>query len=401
MTRLLIRLFVRDWRSTSDPAVRERYGKFSGMVGIVTNLLLFLCKIAVGVLFHSIAITADAVNNLSDSLSSIVTLVGFKMAAKPADSGHPYGHARIEYISGLIVSFVVFTTGFQFAQSAFGKIFHPEPAGFSPVIVAVLLGSILAKAWQGSFYRTVGGIISSAAVSAAGADSMNDVLSTAVVLAGTVVTRLTGFNLDGYMGLAVAVLVMVTGFKLVRATGDPLLGEAPPKELVDDIYRTIRGYDGILGIHDLNVHNYGPGRCFATVHCEVPAERNVLESHDIIDNIERDFLEKKGIHLVIHMDPVRVDDPKTNQLRKTVKGLLAEISPRIGMHDFRVVWGPTHANLVFDICVSFEFPMTDAELVAAVTEKIRGMRGNFYPVVTVDHDYVPMERGSGPQETKN
>lgn len=392
MTRLLIRLFVRDWKNTADPRVRERYGKFSGAVGIATNLLLFGCKIAAGVAFHSIAVTADAVNNLSDSVSSVVTLIGFKMAAKPADSAHPYGHARIEYISGLIVSLVVFVAGFQFAQTSVGKILHPEPTEFSLIVVAVLALSILLKTWQGSFYRAVGRAISSTTVSAAAADSMNDVLSTSAVLAGAIVTRLTGFNLDGYMGLVVALLIMLTGFRLVRETGNPLLGEAPPRELVDDIYRTIKSYGGILGIHDLAVHSYGPGRCFATVHCEVPAERDVLLSHDIIDNIERDFLEKKDIHLVIHMDPVLTDDPRTNQLRQQVTELLAGLSPEIGMHDFRVVWGPTHANLVFDVCVSFEFPMTDAELLAAITERVRNMPGNFYPVVTVDHDYVPQEK---------
>lgn len=389
MTRLLIRLFVKDHRDTENTKVRERYGIFSGIVGIVTNLLLFSGKITAGVLFHSISVTADAVNNLSDSASSIVTLVGFKMAAKPADSGHPYGHARIEYISGLMVSLVVFVTGFQFAQTSFQKILHPEQTEFSLFVVAVLVVSVLLKAWQGAFYRQIGKTISSATISAAAADSMNDVLSTSAVLAGTVITRLTGFNLDGYVGLAVAIMIMLTGFKLVRETSNPLLGEAPDRELVDDIYRTINSYDGILGIHDLNVHSYGPGRCFATVHCEVPAERDVLLSHDIIDNIERDFMEKKGIHLVIHMDPVTTDNPRTNELKDQVRQLLREISPEIGMHDFRVVWGPTHANLVFDVCVSFEFPMKDEELVGAISQKVRDLPGNCYPVITVDHDYVP------------
>lgn len=394
MIRLLIRLFVKDYRDTENPKVRERYGKFSGLVGIVTNLLLFAGKITVGVLFRSISVTADAVNNLSDSASSIVTLVGFKMAAKPADSDHPYGHARIEYISGLMVSLVVFVTGFQFAQTSFQKIIHPEQTEFSLAVVAVLGASILLKAWQGAFYRRIGKAISSETISATAADSMNDVLSTSAVLAGAVVTRLTGFNLDGYMGLAVAMLIMVTGFRLVRATSNPLLGEAPDRKLVDDIYHTINGYDGILGIHDLNVHSYGPGRCFATVHCEVPAERDVLLSHDIIDNIERDFLEKKGIHLVIHMDPVTTGDPRTNELKTQVGQLLAEISPEIGMHDFRVVWGPTHANVVFDVCVSFDFPMKDEELLKAISKGVRGLPGNCYPVVTVDHDYVPARQNS-------
>ena len=256
-------------------------------------------------------------------------------------------------------------------------------------MIAVLVVSVLLKAWQGAFYRQIGKAISSATVSAAAADSMNDVLSTSAVLAGTVITKLTGFNLDGYVGLAVAVMIMFTGFQLVRETSNPLLGEAPDRKLVDDIYHTIDSYDGILGIHDLNVHSYGPGRCFATVHCEVPAERDVLLSHDIIDNIERDFMEKKGIHLVIHMDPVAMDDPRTNELKGQVRQLLEALSPEIGMHDFRVVWGPTHANLVFDVCVSFEFPMKDEELVEAISQKVRDLPGNCYPVITVDHDYVP------------
>lgn len=392
MTRLLIRIFVKDYQNVQNAQVRERYGLFSGLVGIVTNLLLVAGKLYVGVVFHSIAVTADAVNNLSDSLSSIVTLVGFKMAAKPADSDHPYGHARIEYISGLMVSLVIFVTGFQFAQTSFQKILHPEPTDFSLLIVAVLGGSILIKAWQGSFYRKVGKSISSAAISATAADSMNDVLATSAVLIGAVFTRLTGFNLDGYVGFIVAVMIMVTGFQMVRETSNPLLGEAPDQKLVDDIYQTISGYDGILGIHDLNVHSYGPGRCFATVHCEVPAERNVLLSHDIIDNIERDFLEQKGIHLVIHMDPVTTNDPKSNELKQQVETLLRDLSPEISMHDFRVVWGPTHANLVFDVCVSFEFPMKDKELADRITEKVRRLPGNCYPVITVDHDYVPVNK---------
>ena len=397
MTGFLIRLFIKDYQNTEDAQVRERYGKFSGLVGIATNLLLFIGKMTMGILFHSISVVADAVNNLTDSISSVVTLVGFKLAAKPADSTHPYGHARMEYISGLVVSFIIFVTGLQFAQSSFQKMIHPANMEFSLIMVAVLILSIGLKAWQGAFYRKVGKIISSTAISAAAADSMNDVYSTLAVLAGTIITRLTGFNLDGYIGLVIAIMIMVTGFQLIRQTGNPLLGEAPDRELVDDIYRTINEYDGILGIHDLNVHSYGPGRCFATVHCEVPAERDVLLSHDIIDNIERDFMEKKGIHLVIHMDPVTMNDPHTNELRQQVVQLLAEISPNIGMHDFRVVLGPTHANLVFDVCVSFEFPMTDEELVETISKKVRNLPGNCYPVITVDHDYVPARQT---QDTK-
>lgn len=396
MTRLLIRLFVRNAADTKSPGTRERYGIFAGVVGIVTNFLLFAAKMAVGLLFHSIAATADAVNNLSDSGSSVVALVGFKMAAKPADKEHPYGHERIESISGVIVSMAVAVVGFQLAKDSVTKIIRPEDTVFSWVSVAVLIGSIAAKIWQSRFYQTVGNIIRSATLTATAADSLNDVFSTAAVLAGMILTRLTGFNLDGYIGLAVAVLIMVTGVRLVIKTSDPLLGAAPSKELVDDIYRTILAYDGVLGIHDLIVHNYGPGRCFASVHCEVPAERDILTSHDIIDNIERDFFKNKGIRLVIHMDPIVTNDERTNQMRERVRKIVEEISPEASMHDFRLIWGPTHANLVFDVCVPFGFFMSDRALTDRIKQEVRGLEGNCFAVVTVDHDYVPAE-----QETKN
>ncbi len=399
MTGFLLRLFIRNYKNTESEEVRQQYGKFSGAVGICTNLLLFALKMTVGLLFNSIAVTADAINNLSDSASSVVTLVGFKMAAKPADTKHPYGHARYEYISGLIVSIVIFIVGFQLAQQAVAKILHPENAEFSPVMLTVLVVSILLKLWQGAFYRKTGGAIHSSTLSAAAADSMNDVVATSTVLVGTVITRLTGFNLDGYMGLAVAALILFTGYQLVKETSNPLLGEAPEKEFVDEVYRSILAYDGVLGIHDLNIHNYGPGRCFASVHCEVPAERNVLVSHDIIDNIERDFLLKKGIHLVVHMDPIMTGDEKTNALREQVRQQLLEISPDISMHDFRVVWGPTHSNLVFDVCVSFEFPLSDEELTEKIGERVRSIDEHYYPVITVDHDYVP--RSDPGSSTKN
>lgn len=391
MTNLLIRLFIKDYQNTGDAKVREKYGKFSGAVGICTNIILFIIKIVTGQLFHSIAITADAVNNLSDSASSVVTLIGFKMAGKPADAEHPYGHARIEYLSGLIVSLSILMVGFQMGRSSFDKILHPENAEFSVIMIAVLIISMLIKVWQGMFYRKVGKAIGSSAVEATAADSMNDVFATGAVLVGTVITRLTGVNLDGYMGLAVAVLIVITGVKLIQSTSNPLLGMAPSKELVDDIYHAILEYDGILGIHDLNVHNYGPERCFASVHCEVSASQDIMVSHDIIDNIEREFLTKKGIHLVIHLDPIVTDDERTNELKKQVEKLLYNISPEITMHDFRVVWGSTHSNLIFDVCVSFEFKLKDQELADRITDEIHSIDPNYHAVITVDHDYVPVE----------
>lgn len=392
MTELLIRLFVRDYRNMDRPEVRERYGKFSGIVGIVSNLLLFVMKAVTGFVTGSISIVADAVNNLSDSASSVITLVGFKLSGKPADQEHPYGHARIEYISGLIVSFLILLLGVQLLQESAGKIFAPEEAAFSPVAVVVLVVSCLIKTWQCLFYRKVGRRISSPTIEATAADSRSDVFSTLAVLLGLVISRLTGFNLDGYMGVAVALLILWTGVKVVKETSDPLLGTAPAREVVDDIYRTILSYDGILGLHDLNVHMYGEGRTFASVHCELDAHEDILASHDLVDNIERDFLKQKNIHLVIHMDPIVVDDAPTNALREQVREVLRGISPEITMHDFRVVWGKTHSNVLFDVCVPFGFRYTDAALLDEIANGIYMLGKNYVPVVTVDHSYVPEHR---------
>lgn len=391
MFDFLIKTFVKDYQNKDDEKVRERYGKFSGAVGIATNILLFALKMTAGIVFHSIAITADAINNLSDSGSSIVTLVGFKLAGKPADEEHPYGHARIEYLSGLIVSFVILIVGFQLVQSSFDKILNPQEADFSMLTFAVLILSILIKIWQGLFYKKVGKTIGSSAISATAADSLNDVFATSAVLLGLLITYFTGFNLDGYMGVIVAVVIMVTGVRLIMETSNPLLGMAPSKELVDEIYEKIMSYDGILGIHDLHVHNYGPNRRFASVHCEVAAEQDIMVSHDIIDNIERDFLKDNGIHLVIHLDPIVTSDERTNALKMQVGELIQNISPKIGMHDFRVVWGTTHSNLIFDVSVSFDFPLSDAELTQRISEEVSKLDPSYYVVLTVDHDYVPTE----------
>lgn len=391
MTNLLIRLFINNYENTEDVKVRERYGTFSGIVGIVTNLFLSAIKVAAGIVFHSLAITADAVNNLSDSASSIVTLVGFKLAGKPADAEHPYGHARIEYLSGLIVSFSILTLGLQLVRSSFDKILNPQNADFSAVTIVVLVVAILVKVWQGMFYKKMGKTIGSTAIAATATDSLNDVFATSAILIGTIITELTGFNLDGYMGMAVAIFIMISGIKLIIATSNPLLGMAPSKELVDEIYRKIMNYDGILGIHDLNVHNYGPGRCFASVHCEVSAEQNIMVSHDIIDNIERDFLNQERIHLVIHLDPIVTDDIRTNELKAQVQKIVKKISPEITMHDFRVVWGTTHSNLIFDICVSFEFKIKDDDLSNMISREIYQLDPTYHSVITVDHDYIPVK----------
>lgn len=389
MTNFIIKLFIKDYQKTSNSKVRERYGMVASIIGIFTNVLLFLIKILVGIIFNSISITADAINNLSDSGSSIVTLLGFKISGKPADEKHPYGHARMEYISGLIVSFIILLLGVQLTKSSIDKIIVPQEAKFSMISIIILVVSILIKLWQSLFYKKIGNIINSTTLVATSIDSRNDILSTSAVLIAAIITQFTGFNLDGYMGVVVAIFIIISGISLVNDTISPLLGMAPSKEFVDKIYKKILSYEGVIGLHDLTVHSYGEGKCFASVHCEVPAKQDIMKSHDIIDNIERDFLNQEGINLVIHLDPVITDDEKTNELKSTVEKMINQISSKLSIHDFRVVWGLSHSNLIFDIVVPFDFEMCDDELIQLVSDKVGELNPNYRAVITIDHDYIP------------
>ena len=384
MTDLILRIFVRDYKNTEDPAVRDKCGRVAGAVGIVTNFLLFLMKIIVGTVFHSVSVTADAVNNLTDSGSSVVTLIGFKMASKPADEKHPFGHARIEYLSGVIVSFIVIFLGLQLGMSSIEKIITPEENALTPVALVVLVISILAKLWQCLFYRKVGRMIKSESVEATSKDSRNDVIATSVVLLGAVITMLTGVNLDGYMGAAVALFIVFSGVQLTISTADPLLGQAPEGELVQTITEKMLSYPGIIGMHDLAVHNYGVGRCFASAHCEVDAKNDILVSHDLIDNIERDFSRDLGIHMVIHLDPVIVGDARTDALHCKVQSLVTALYPTVTIHDFRVIWGVTHSNIVFDAAVPFAVKDSDAVITQKLEAEIQKLDPDYRTVVTID-----------------
>lgn len=384
MTDLILRIFVRDHKNTEDPAVRDKCGRVAGAVGIVTNFLLFLMKIIVGTVFHSVSITADAVNNLTDSGSSVVTLIGFKMASKPADEKHPFGHARIEYLSGVIVSFIVIFLGLQLGMSSIEKILTPEENALTPVALVVLVISILAKLWQCLFYRKVGRMIKSESVEATSKDSRNDVIATSVVLLGAVITMPTGVNLDGYMGAAVALFIVFSGVQLTISTADPLLGQAPEGELVQTITEKMLSYPGIIGMHDLAVHNYGVGRCFASAHCEVDAKNDILVSHDLIDNIERDFSRDLGIHMVIHLDPVIVGDARTDALHCKVQSLVTALYPTVTIHDFRVIWGVTHSNIVFDAAVPFAVKDSDAVITQKLEAEIQKLDPDYRTVVTID-----------------
>lgn len=384
----MIRHFIKDWENTSNSKVRERYGVLAGAVGIASNGFLFLIKFLTGLLLGSISIMADAVNNLSDAGSSVITLIGFKISGKPADNEHPYGHARMEYICGLIVSFIIVFLGLQLIGSSFNKILHPAEVEVNAVMLFVLVVSIGVKLWQGIFNRTLGKKIDSAALQATAADSLNDVYATSAVLISALIMKFTGLRLDGWMGLAVAIFITVSGFKLVMETVNPLLGMAPDQGMVQAIQNKIMSYDGVIGIHDLVIHNYGPERCFASVHAEVPAKQDILISHDIIDNIERDFCENMNIHLVIHLDPVVNDNEEINQLREMVLEIVKGISREISMHDFRVVFGTTHTNLVFDVAVPPEFQFSDQDLCKEITKQVKQHDQTLFTVITVDRNYT-------------
>ncbi len=384
MTTLLLKLFVADYQDTDRPAVRTAYGKLSGLVGIFCNLLLFAGKIIIGTLSGSVSITADAVNNLSDAGSSIVTLIGFRLSARPADDEHPYGHARIEYISGLAVAALILLVGAELAKSSFDKILHPEPVAFSAALVIVLLLSIAVKLWMALFNRTLGRRISSSALLATSADSRNDVISTLAVLLACVIGRYTNLMLDGYIGLLVALFILWSGIGIARETIAPLLGEAPDEELVSLVSTEITKHPEVLGIHDLMVHDYGPGQRFATVHVEMDAAVDPLASHDTIDNIERDMLQEHNIQLTIHYDPLVTNDPITSALQERVQGIVHTIDPRMSIHDFRVVRGPEHTNLIFDLVLPHEWMSRTSELKKRIDESLQSEHMRYYTVITFD-----------------
>ena len=387
MIEFLIRRFVPDWQQVQRTDVRERYGTLAAAVGILSNIFLCIIKGLIGLFSGSIAVTADAVNNLSDAGSSVITLLAFKIAGKPADEEHPYGHARMEYISGMAVSFIIILLGLELMGSSFEKILHPEEVGVSALTYLVLIVSIAVKLWQGMFNRNLGKRISSEALQATAADSLNDVFSTGAVLLSTLVYQFTAIPIDGWVGMLVAIFITVSGVKLIMETGSPLLGQAPDPQMVRELEEKITAYDGVIGIHGLQVHNYGPGRVFATVHAEVPANRDILVSHDIIDNIEREVGHEMNLNLVIHMDPVVTDDERLNQLHAQVQQIVVGIDSNLSMHDFRAVFGPTHTNLVFDVVVPPGFSLSDSELSRRIEQQVQTL-GSYFCVITVDHNYA-------------
>ena len=388
MTDWLVQRCIRRPEDGSDPAVRQAYGLLSGGVGIVLNLLLSAGKFVAGVLTGSIAVTADAFNNLSDAGSSVVTLVGFRMAAKRADDDHPFGHGRIEYLSGLAVAVAILVVGLELAKSSLEKVLHPVEVAFSWLSVGILCASILVKLWMFFFNRNLSRRIGSAAMMATATDSLSDAAATSAVLLGTLVGHFADLYIDGWVGVLVAVFILRAGWGAAKDTLDPLLGQSPDPELVRGIQETVLGRPEIVGMHDLVVHDYGPGRCMASLHAEVPMDADILVIHDVIDNLARELRRKLGVEVVIHMDPIAVGDPRTDALKAQVTELVRRIDPDMTIHDFRMTAGPEHTNLIFDVAVPYHCRLEDEQVQEAIGAAVKALPGNYYTVVSVDHVYA-------------
>ena len=388
MTDFLVRHFVRDYQQVQDPAVRERYGVLSGGVGIFLNLLLSLGKFFAGVVTGSIAVTADAFNNLSDAGSSVVTLVGFKLAGQKADDGHPFGHGRIEYLAGLLVSLLILMVGVELGKTSIEKIVQPEEVAFSILSVGILVCSILIKLWMSVFNRKMGKRIHSAAMQATATDSLSDVVATSAVLAGTLIGHFAHVSIDGWIGVVVAVFILRAGWGAAKDTLNPLLGTAPDPELVKAIQQLVLSHEQVVGMHDLVIHDYGPGRRMCSFHAEVPEGDDIMEAHDAIDHIEREIQEKFGIETTAHMDPIATGDSEVARLRDQMRDLVREIDPDMSIHDFRLTRGPRHSNLIFDVVVPHRCRLSDEEIRRRITEAAEQVVPGCYVVLQLDRSYV-------------
>ena len=388
MISLLAKWLIPNREQVEDGAVRRAWGALCGFVGIGLNILLFAGKLVAGTLSGSIAITADAFNNLSDAGSSVVTLLGFRLAGKKPDAGHPFGHGRLEYVSGLIVAGLILLMGAELAKSSVDKILHPEAVTFSWLAAGILLASIGVKLYMYLYNRAVGKKIKSAAMSATAADSLSDTAATSAVLLAMVIGKLTNVQLDGWVGLVVALFILWSAVQAARDTISPLLGQAPDPMLVKEIESLVMAHDTVVGIHDLVVHDYGPGRCIISLHAEVPADGQVLELHDVIDNIEEELAQKLHCEAVIHMDPVVVGDPTVTALHQQVAALVKTIDPRITIHDFRMVPGQTHTNLIFDAVIPFDERLTRQQVADRIRQMVSEMEGDYRAVVKVENSYV-------------
>lgn len=387
MITLLAKIFIKDTEDKSK--LREAYGMLCGIVGVCFNILLFVGKFLAGTFSNSIAITADAFNNLSDAGSSVVTLLGFKLAGAKPDTEHPFGHGRIEYISGLVVAAAILLMGYELIRDSIGKILHPEETEFTVLVAVILIASILVKLYMAYYNRSVGKKLDSAAMKAVATDSLSDMVATTVVLFASVFTHFTGIKIDGYCGLVVGFLVGYAGFDAARETLNPLLGQPPAKEFVEKIDEIVMSHPEVCGMHDLIVHDYGPGRQMISLHAEVPAEGNILELHDVIDNIETELRRELGCEATIHMDPIVTSDAHVSETKAAMVSLIKAIDEELSIHDFRMVTGESHTNLIFDVLAPFNFRLTDEELLTEILQDVQEHFGeNYYVVAKVDHSYI-------------
>jgi cation diffusion facilitator family transporter len=388
MTKFLIKLFVKNNADVTDPAVRGRYASLAAFTGIVLNLLLFAGKLTAGLLAASVAVVADAFNNMSDAGSAVVTLIGFRLALKPVDKGHPLGHGRLEYIAGFIVDLLIILVGAELFKSSFEKILSPSLPSVSVLTYALLSAAILIKLWLFFFYRKIGKLIDSSAIRASAFDSLSDTAATALVLISALVSKFTGLAIDGWAGILVASFILFTGFKAAKETIDLLLGTPPKPEFIEEIRNFVKGYPEVAGIHDLIVHDYGPGRKFISFHAEVPADSDINYAHDVIDCVERDMNEKFGCIVTIHLDPIEMNDARVQEMKKLAEESAAEIDPAFTIHDFRMTSGGKHVNMIFDLQVPSDSKMPTEEAAKRVAERISEKNPDCYAVIKAEHPFI-------------
>lgn len=388
MISFLAKKLIKNYKETNREEVRHAYGNLTSTVGVINNIVLFAFKFIAGTLARSVSITADAVNNLSDAGSSIISLVSFKISSKPADEKHPFGHARYECIASMVVATLILILGMELIKTSVDKILHPEMIEFSWLSVVVLVFSISVKLWMYTYNKHYGKLLKSSIMEATAADSISDVMATGAVLLSTIISPLIHFNLDGYMGVIVACFIIFAGLGIIKSALDELLGKAPDEELVKMIQKKVEEYPGALGMHDLVIHDYGSHRTFASLHVEVDHRVDVLKSHDMIDNMEKDFKDQLGIETVIHMDPIVIDDPLTNELREYMKDLVKDIDEHLSMHDFRMVQGTTHSNLIFDVVVPFQVKLSNTQILEEIKQRVTATYPNYFVVVTFDRAYT-------------
>lgn len=384
MTELLCKLFIKEPNNLKNPATRRAYGSLSSVTGIILNVLLSLIKLVAGSLTASISVVADAVNNLSDAGSQVVSFISFKISAKPADRDHPFGHARMEYVASMIVSFIILTIGVELFKSSLDKILHPKDTAFSLVAMIILAISVAVKLWLAIFNKKIAKKINSSVIKATSVDSLSDAAATSAVLISMIISYYTGFATDGYMGVIVSAFIFIAGIKILAETKNSILGSPPDKETLDEICRITSEYPEILGIHDMIVHNYGAGNTIASLHAEVDGSENVFDTHDVIDNLEKRLFSELGVRATVHMDPIVTDDEQVNELRLKTLSAVKAIDARLDIHDFRFVLGKTHSNLIFDISAPFELKMSDEDIKREVSDKISLIDPSFFAVITVD-----------------